>query len=96
MRQRKSGGLARFVAASAPSAARRLFLKARLAGDVASGALDSRGRRLAREVKDRLLEAALRVDPALFRRFPDPRAGRWIYCMRSGGSMHGRKMDAGA
>lgn len=38
MRQRKNGSFARFLTASALSAARLLFLKARLARDVAGGA----------------------------------------------------------
>jgi hypothetical protein len=93
MRSPRNPGLARFVRDSAPTAARRLFAKARLAGNIAHVALNRRSRDAAREAKQRLLDAALRVDPHLFRRYPDPRAGRWVYRLQGGDAMHGRCMQ---
>ena len=95
MKTRKKAGLAQFIKATAPKAARRLFAKARLAGDVAYAALDRRSGDIAREVKIQLLEAALRVDPAVCRRYPDRRVGRWIHCSLHDGSLHGRALDDG-
>jgi hypothetical protein len=75
---------------AAPEAARRLFSKARIASHVAKAARDRRSREIAYEVKDRILEAALRVDPRLFRRFPDRSAGRWVWRVSGGEATHGR------
>lgn len=96
MRNRPKAGLDRFVRETAPDAARALFRKARLAAELAKASLNRRSRVLALDVKLRLLDAALRVNPKLCRRFPDPATGRWLYCSREDGSMHGRRMEEGA
>lgn len=83
------------VSDTAPEAARLMFSKARLASNVAKAARDGRSRDLAYGVKVRLLEAALRVSPRLFRRFPDPHCGRWVFRMGNGDAMHGRVMEGG-
>ena len=93
MRNDLNPGLAQFVRDHASAAARRLFAKARLAGNVAHAALNQDSRAAAHEVKQRLLDAALRVDPRLFRQYPDRKVGRWLHCLKDGDAMHGRSMD---
>jgi len=93
MRRTDRKSFNKIVRETAPAAARLIFSKARLASDVAKAARDARSRHLAYEVKVRLLDAALRVSPRLFRRFPDPRSGRWVFRMGNGEAIHGRMME---